>query len=72
MFFDCANYCTFLNQKTLIINLRGVKMSDSSNNDKGAFYSKQEGRIIRTGEIHEGPDGNKYEHLGNNEWKQID
>ena len=47
-------------------------MSDGSDNDKGAFYSKQEGRIIRTEEIHEGPDGNKYEQLGNNEWKQVD
>ena len=54
------------------MNFRCDDMSNESDNDAGAFYSKQEGRIIRTGEIHEGPDGNKYEHLGNNEWKQID
>lgn len=39
--------------------------------DSGAIYSEQAGRVIYTGEIHEGPDGNRYEHLGNNEWRQI-
>ena len=40
--------------------------------DYGAFYSEQAGRVIYTGEIHEGPDGCRYEHLGYNEWRRID
>lgn len=40
--------------------------------DDGAFYSGQEGRIIYTGEIHEGPDGHRYRHLGYNEWEMVD
>lgn len=47
-------------------------MSNKSDEDAGAFYSEQEGRIIRTGEIHEGPDGKKYEHLGNNQWAEVE
>lgn len=45
---------------------------DDSNYDYGAFYSAQEGRVIYTGEIHSGPDGHRYRHLGYNEWQQID
>ena len=40
--------------------------------DYGAFYSQQAGRIIYTGEIHEGPDGNRYRHLGYNEWELVE
>ena len=40
--------------------------------DDGAFYSAQEGRVIYTGEIHEGPDGHRYRHLGYNEWEMVD
>ena len=40
--------------------------------DDGAFYSGQEGRVIYTGEIHEGPDGHRYRHLGYNEWEMVD
>lgn len=40
--------------------------------DPGAFYSEQEGRVIYTGEVHDAPDGNRYEHLGNNEWVRVD
>lgn len=40
--------------------------------DYGAFYSAQEGRIIYTGEIHWGPDGHRYKHLGNNEWEMVE
>lgn len=40
--------------------------------DYGAFYSEQEGRTIYTGEIHEGPDGHRYRHLGYNEWEMVD
>ena len=36
--------------------------------DYGAFYSEQYGGMVYTGEIHEGPDGNYYRHLGYNEW----
>lgn len=44
----------------------------SAVSDPGAFYSAQEGRIIYTGEIHEGPDGHKYKHLGNNQWELVE
>lgn len=40
--------------------------------DYGAFYSEQQGRIIYTGEIHDGPDGHRYKHLGYNEWEMVD
>ena len=40
--------------------------------DYGAFYSEQAGRIIFTGEIHDGPDGNRYRHLGYNEWELVE
>ncbi len=45
---------------------------DSEDVDYGAFYSAQEGRIIYTGEIHSGPDGHRYKHLGYNEWEMVD
>lgn len=40
--------------------------------DYGAFYSEQAGRVIYTGEIHDGPDGHRYRHLGYNEWEMVD
>ena len=40
--------------------------------DYGAFYSEQQGRVIYTGEINEGPDGHRYRHLGYNEWEMVD
>ncbi|WP_407377254.1 Ig-like domain-containing protein [Methanobrevibacter sp.] len=43
----------------------------TSTEDPGAFYSAQEGRIIYTGEIHGAPDGNRYRHLGYNEWEMV-
>ncbi len=46
--------------------------SSDSNDDPGAFYSAQEGRIIYTGEVHEAPDGHRYKHLGYNEWEKVD
>lgn len=46
--------------------------SANSNYDSGAFYSAQSGRTIYTGEIHDGPDGHKWKHLGNNKWVKID
>ena len=49
-----------------------VDSEPSEDNDSGAFYSAQEGRIIYTGEIHDAPDGNRYKHLGYNEWVQVD
>ena len=42
--------------------------SSSSNYDSGAFYSKQAGRTIYTGEIMDSP-GGKMRHLGNNKWE---
>lgn len=45
--------------------------SDSTG-DPGAFYSAQEGRIIYTGEVHGAPDGNRYRHLGYNEWELVE
>ena len=48
-------------------------VSDTSDDyDPGAFYSEQEGRVIYTGEIHGGPDGHRYLHLGYNEWEMVD
>lgn len=44
----------------------------SGSDDPGAFYSAQEGRIIYTGEIHDAPDGNRYRHLGYNEWELVE
>ena len=46
--------------------------STSEDVDPGAFYSAQEGRIIFTGEVHDGPDGHKYKHLGYNEWEMVE
>lgn len=45
---------------------------DTEDDDPGAFYSEQEGRVIYTGEIHEGPDGNRYRHMGYNEWQLVE
>ena len=42
--------------------------SSSSNYDSGAFYSRQAGRTIYTGEILDSP-GGKMRHLGNNKWE---
>lgn len=48
-----------------------IKESSSSNDDPGAFYSKQSNSMIYTGDIKEGPDGHTYKHLGYNQWEQI-
>ena len=40
--------------------------------DSGSFYSGQAERVIYTGEVHDGPDGHKWKHTGNNEWVQVD
>ena len=45
---------------------------ETSNVDSGSFYSPQSGRVIYTGEVHEGPDGHTWKHLGNNQWEKID
>ena len=47
--------------------------SDDSDSyqDDGAIYSEQYGGMVYTGEIHAGPDGNYYKHLGYNEWVQV-
>ena len=42
--------------------------SSSSNYDSGAYYSRQAGRTIYTGEILDSP-GGKMRHLGNNKWE---
>jgi hypothetical protein len=47
-----------------------ITIEDESE-DSGSFYSGQAEREIYTGEIHEGPDGNFYQHVGDNEWVQI-
>lgn len=49
-----------------------VENNTSEDIDHGAFYSEQAGRTIYTGEIHEGPDGHRYRHLGHNEWEMVD
>ena len=42
--------------------------SSSSDVDSGAFYSRQAGKVIETGEVMDGP-GGKMRHLGNNKWE---
>lgn len=75
--------CTFAGNEDIDSNFTVKKINieeieeeevydDSDYVDYGAFYSYQEGRTIYTGEVHEGPDGNWYEHLGNNEWVLIE
>ncbi len=49
-----------------------ISDDSDSNDDPGAFYSAQEGRVIYTGEVHDAPDGHRYKHLGYNEWEKID
>ena len=49
-----------------------IEESSSSNDDPGAFYSKQSNRMYYTGDIAPGPDGHNYKHLGYNQWEQID
>ena len=49
-----------------------VEDTSSTDDDPGAFYSAQEGRIIYTGEIHDAPDGHKYKHLGYNQWVLVE
>ncbi len=44
--------------------------SSSSNYDSGAFYSRQAGKTIYTGEIMDSP-GGKMRHLGNNKWESV-
>lgn len=59
--------------KTIKITIEEeVVEEEESYEDSGAFYSAQEGRVIYTGEIHDAPDGNRYEHLGNNEWVMVE
>ena len=45
--------------------------AEESDYDEGAFYSEQAGRTIYYGEIQEGPDGNWYQHVGDNEWVRV-
>ena len=45
--------------------------SSSSNSDPGAFYSRQRGAMIYTGDVVDSP-GGKMRHLGNNEWEPVD
>lgn len=48
-----------------------ITVEEEEDNDDGAFYSEQAGRVIYTGEVQEGPDGNWYQHVGYNEWVQV-
>ena len=57
--------------KKINVEEKAVEDETSSDDDPGAFYSAQAGRVIYTGEIQEGPDGHTYKHLGYNEWQQI-
>lgn len=80
---DAGNYtveCTFEGNDNFTENttsqeieiVEEVVEDTSEDVDYGAFYSAQEGRIIYTGEIHDGPDGHRYRHLGYNEWEMVD
>lgn len=82
---EAGNYtveCTFegndnftedtVTQEIEIVEEEVVEEDTSEDVDDGAFYSGQEGRVIYTGEIHEGPDGHRYRHLGYNEWEMVD
>lgn len=53
------------------ITIEKIEEEPVEEDDSGSFYSGQAEDIIYTGEIHEGPDGNFYMHIGNNEWVQI-
>lgn len=44
--------------------------TSTSNNDPGAFYSPQAGRVIYTGEVVDSPAGLQ-RHLGNNQWEPV-
>ncbi|MBE6502452.1 MAG: hypothetical protein E7Z79_08445 [Methanobrevibacter thaueri] len=48
-----------------------VEAEEGSDYDEGAYYSQQAGRTIYSGEVQEGPDGNWYMHVGDNEWVRI-
>lgn len=82
---EAGNYtveCTFegndnftedtVTQEIEIVEEEVVEEDTSEDIDDGAFYSGQAGRVIYTGEIHEGPDGHRYRHLGYNEWEMVD
>ncbi|WP_462315342.1 hypothetical protein [Methanobrevibacter sp.] len=53
------------------ITVEGYEEEIEDNDDSGAYYSEQAGDVIYTGEVHEGPDGNWYMHVGDNEWIRI-
>lgn len=66
------------NTTSIQVEVRGSDLIDEpepepepQDDDPGAFYSAQAGRVIYTGEIQEGPDGNFYRHLGYNEWELV-
>ena len=44
--------------------------SSSSNYDSGAFYSRQAGKTIYTGQVMDTPAG-KMRHLGNDKWEHV-
>ena len=44
--------------------------SSSSNYDSGAFYSRQAGKTIYTGEVMDTP-GGRMRHLGNDKWEPV-
>ena len=44
--------------------------SSSSNYDSGAFYSRQAGKTIYTGEVMDTP-GGRMRHLGNDKWESV-
>ena len=48
----------------------GSDSSSSSNYDSGAFYSKQAGKTINTGDVYDTPAG-KMRHLGNDKWEPV-
>ena len=46
-------------------------VEETEEEDPGAFYSEQAQDTIYSGEVQEGPDGNWYMHVGDNEWIRI-
>lgn len=70
---DDDNEASNATKKVTVENEETYDDSDDSDSyyDYGAFYSDQYGGMVYTGEIHEGPDGNLYRHLGYNEWEIV-
>lgn len=68
---DNYKTCSIIQPITIEKAVEAAQSSSSpSNNDPGAFYSAQAGRVIYTGEVQNTP-GGLYRHLGYNKWEPV-